>query len=177
MHFFFYFRYITFRFTLYRPCQAFNIDVCDQPFLHQTSKGQTQIHLCAVCLILLHCGLYHPVKNCPLLKIHEEKSNEFQVTGDIFQDLRNLIGNLRGSQWPEAHTPCQLFNDGKQCSKVCRHNYDSKAVHMCSECYKSFGCGFFHPAKVTKRTDGTSVENVCPVKKLSNHNITNFDDE
>ena len=65
-----------------------------------------------------HCGFHHPVKNYPLLKIHEEKMDDFQATGDDFQDLRTLIGNLRGSQWPEEHAPCQLFNDGKHCSKV-----------------------------------------------------------
>ena len=154
--------------TSYRPCQAFNIDHCDQSFLHPMSKGQTQIHLCAICLILLHCGFHHPVKNCPLLKIHEENNINFQSTGDDFQDLRKLIETLRGSQWPKEHSPCQLFNDGKHCSKVCRHNYDLKAVHVCSQCYKSFGCGFFHPAQVTKRTDGASMQNICPVQKMSN---------
>ena len=92
-------------------------------------------------------------------------------TGDVFYDLRHLIGKLRGSNWPEEHAPCELFNDGKHCSKVCRHNYDPKAVHMCSQCYKSFGCGFFHPAQATKRTDGASVQNMCPVKIMSNGNM------
>ena len=85
-----------------------------------------------------------------------------------------MIEILQGAQWPKEHSPCQLFNDGKQCSKVCRHNYDLKAVHMCSECYKLFGCGFFHPAQVTKRTDGAPVENVCPVKKLSKSIVFDF---
>ena len=36
-----------------------------------------------------------------MLKIHEENIDNFQATGHDFQDLRNSIGKLCGSQWPE----------------------------------------------------------------------------
>ena len=30
-------------------------------------------------------------------------------------------------KWPEEHSPCLLFNDGKHCSEECQHNYNPKA--------------------------------------------------